>query len=417
MSATPRILLLGTADTKSAELQFLVDAIQEQGGQALVMDVGVLGQPRIATDIRNDEVALAAGSTLAAIAALGDENAAMQAMARGATLLARQLQREQRIDGMLALGGTMGTDLALDVAAALPLGFPKVLLSTVAHSHLLPPQRIPADLIALLWSGGLYGLNEICRATLRQAVGAVVGASRSALPIKSQRPMIGMTSLGSTTLRYMKRLLPALEARGYEVAVFHSSGMGGQAFERLAAEHRFEAVFDFCLQELANDTMGSSVTAGPDRLRGAGQAGIPQIVAPGAVDMVDYPAWSAPPASLASASAHVHNRLVASSALAAPQRRLLAREIAQRLNVARGPVCVLLPTGGVDEWDRPGGPMHDPEAHHAFSEVLRATLLPPVELREVEAHINDDAFCEAALDVFDRWVESGHVQRAGTSWG
>ncbi|MEP7099360.1 MAG: Tm-1-like ATP-binding domain-containing protein [Burkholderiales bacterium] len=412
MRKRPCVLVLGTADTKSAELQFLVDCILEQDAQALVMDVGVLGLPVITPDIRNDEVALAAGSTLAAVAALGDENAAMQSMARGATALACQLQRERRIDGMLALGGTMGTDLALEVAGALPIGFPKVLLSTVAHSHLLPPERIPADLIALLWAGGLYGLNEICRATLRQAAGAVVGASRIARPLKVQRPMVGMTSLGSTTLRYMKRLMPELEARGYEVAVFHSSGMGGLAFERLAAERRFEAVFDFCLQELANDAMGSSVTAGPNRLRGAGLAGIPQIVAPGAVDMVDYPAWGAPPAPLAGAAVHTHNRLVASAALGASPRRELAREIALRLNAAQGPVCLLLPTDGVDEWDRPGGPMHNATAHQAFSDMLRSTLRAPVELREVQAHINDDAFCQAALQVFDHWVQTGLVQRA-----
>ncbi|MBZ0127039.1 MAG: Tm-1-like ATP-binding domain-containing protein, partial [Rhodocyclaceae bacterium] len=225
-TGSPRILLIGTADTKSDELLFMRGRIEAGGGEALVMDVGILGQAPFAPDIANAEVAAAADTTLAQLAALGDENAAMSRMAQGAARLTATLHAEGRIDGLLALGGTMGTDLALDAAAALPVGVPKVVVSTIAYSHLLPPERIPADLVMLLWAGGLYGLNDLCRSSLAQAVGAVLGACRLAQPPRLVRPLVGITSLGSSVLSYMKRLKPALEARGYEVAVFHTTGMG-----------------------------------------------------------------------------------------------------------------------------------------------------------------------------------------------
>ena len=405
----PRILLIGTADTKSDELLFLRRRIEEGGGGVLLMDVGILGSASFTPEVSNTEVSAAADSTLAQLANMGDENAAMSLMAKGATCLARSLFSEGRIDGMLALGGTMGTDLALDVAVALPVGVPKVVVSTIAYSHLLPPERIPADLIMLLWSGGLYGLNSLCRSSLSQAAGAVLGACRLAQPPRFERPLIGMTSLGSSALSYMKRLKPALEARGYEVAVFHTTGMGGRAFEALSEQGRFAAVFDFSLQELANHLGGSCVTAGDSRLSGAGRAGIPQIVAPGATDMVDYPAWAAPPARFSGCPSHAHNRLIASSMCNHAFRHEIACEIGARLGAARGPCSLLLPLQGIEEWDRPGQALHDADGLAAFVAAMRGAVKAPTELVEVDAHINDSAFSDAALAQFDRWVAAGRI--------
>lgn len=410
MSLVPRILLVGTADTKSAEILFLRQCIEEAGGSAIILDVGVLGAPQFVTDIPNHVVAAEANCSLADLAASGDENFSISQMARGAARIAARLHACGEIDGMLALGGTMGTDLALDVAAVLPVGVPKVLLSTIAHSHLLPPERIPQDLMAILWAGGLHGLNRLCRASMLHAAGAVVGACRSAAAMDTSRPLVGMTSLGSSVLRYMKPLTAALEARGYEVAVFHTAGMGGQAFEALAAKGEFAAVLDFSLQELANDALGSCVTAGPDRLLGAGRASVPQIVAPGATDMVDFASSRDIPLAFADRAVHVHNRLVASAGTTAQERSELAQNIAQRLQEATGPTCLLLPVRGVDEWDRPGLPMHAPEGLHAFLVAMRSAA-QDLTVVEVDAHINDDAFCAAALKVFDDWVDKGWIIR------
>lgn len=406
----PTILLVGTVDTKSDELGFMRQQLVTQGALVLLMDVGVMAGGAAAVDITQAEVAAAAGSSLPALVAAGDENTAMTVMARGAAVLAARWHGEGRIQGLLALGGTMGTDLALDVAAALPVGVPKVLVSTVAYSHLIAPQRITPDLIMVLWVGGLYGLNSLCRSALAQGCGAVVGAVRAALPPRSDRPLVGITSLGKSCLAYMVNLKPALEARGYEVAVFHTTGMGGRAFEALARQGRFAAVMDFSLQELANYLGGSCVNAGDDRLTGAGLAGTPQIVAPGAVDMVDFPSWQPVPAALQGRAVHVHNRLIASATSAPDLRRLIAREIAGRLAQARGPTCLLLPLRGMEQWDRPGEPLHDPQGLAAFIAEMRLALQPGTRCMELDAHINDAVFCDLALQVFDDWVAQGLVR-------
>lgn len=415
MKRAPVILLIGTVDTKSEEIGFLRERIAQCGGLARVMDVGVLAGSAplgFVPEISKEQVAAAAGESLGSVQASADENQAMAVMARGAALLAAQDCREGRIDGLLALGGSMGTDLALDVANALPLGLPKLVLSTIAYSHLIPPERIPPDLIMRLWAGGLYGLNRLCRSALSQAAGAVVGACRASETPEEGRPVVGMTSLGSSALSYMKRLKPALEARGYELAVFHTTGMGGRAFEDLAAKGFFVAVMDFSLQELVNHLAGSCVSAGADRLRAAGRAGLPQIVAPGATDMVDYAAWAPPPPRYAQRAAHAHNRLIASRSVDPAMRREVAQAIAQRLGEASGPSCVLLPCQGIEAWDRPGQALHDPEGLAALlDELPRALgdLSPATRLLMLDAHINDPAFADAALAQFDAWVAAGLI--------
>lgn len=414
----PKILIVGTCDTKSDEIGWLRDAVADLGGEALVMDVGVLGHGHVRPDIPNTAVAEAAGVTLEQLAAISDENTAMATMAQGASLLAVQLRAETRLDGVLILGGTMGTDLALDVASALPLGVPKVVLSTVAHSHLIPPDRIPPDLMMRLWAGGLYGLNRLCKQALSQAAGAAVGACRAAQQSQGagdERPVIGMTSLGSGALSYMKLLKRPLEDRGYELAVFHTTGMGGRAFEDLAAKGSFAAVMDFSLQELVNDMNGSCVTAGPDRLRGAGRRGTPQIVAPGATDMVDYATWGQAPARFAGRPRHEHNRLIASLSIDAPARREVACEIGRRLGQAKGPTALIVPRHGIEGWDREGQPLHDPEGLAALVDELPRALAPNTRLVQLEAHINDAAFAEAALEVLDDWIRQGLVEPGRTS--
>lgn len=408
---TPDILLIGTCDTKADEILFIRSCIEGQGGRALIMDVGVLGTPTFAPDFPNDVVAKAAGTTIPDIIALGDENLAMTKVAEGAVALTRRLYAEGRIQAMIALGGSMGTDLALDVAACLPIGVPKFIVSTIAFSHLLPPERIPADVMMILWSGGLYGLNSICRAALSQAAGAVVGAARAVVKPSGTRPKIGMTSLGKSCLSYMVHLTPALEARGYEPVVFHATGMGGRAFADLAAQGEFVCVLDLCTQEVNNDLAGSVVTSGKSRLTAAGLAGVPQIVAPGATDMVDFPTWAGPAAKHADRPYHAHNRLIASITTPPNDRRALARLMGENLALAKAPVSVILPLHGIQQWDRPGEPLHDPLSLAAFIETLRTSIRPPARLIELEAHINDGAFAEAVLAVLDDWVATGIVPK------
>ena len=404
------ILVIGTYDTKSDELRYLTDCIEGQGGRALTMDVSVLGDPPEPVDVSKHDVARAAGSSIEAAIATGEENEAMHIMAAGSAKLTASLYQEGKIDAMIAMGGTMGTDLALDCAQALPMGVPKYIISTVSFSPLIPPDRLAADIQMILWAGGLYGLNSVCKSSLSQAAGAVLGAARAVEPPNRDRPLVGMTSLGSSCLSYMKLLKPELEDRGFEVAVFHATGMGGMAFESLAREGAFCAVMDFALPELGNLMAGSVVNSGKDRLTNAGRAAIPQLVAPGCLDLIDFAGWQEIPERYQDRPFHAHNRLIKSSALNADERRETAREIAARLADAKGPAHVILPTGGIEEWDKPGEPAHDPDGLAAFVDEMRTAIRPPVAISEIDAHINDRAFADKALQIFDAWVADGTVK-------
>ncbi|MGI9501421.1 MAG: Tm-1-like ATP-binding domain-containing protein, partial [Geminicoccaceae bacterium] len=224
------------------------------------------------------------------------------------------------------------------------------------------------------------------------------------------RPLIGMTSLGSSCLSYMKILKPALEQRGFEVAIFHATGMGGMAYESIAAKGGFACVMDFALPELGNLLAGSVVNAGADRMLNAGRAGIPQLIAPGCLDLIDFAGWQDIPAQYADRPFHAHNRLIKSSGLNEEERRETAREIASRLAQSSTPAHVLLPTQGIEEWDKPGEHAHDPAGLKAFLDEMRKVVKPPVALTEIDAHINDQAFADAALEVFDSWVVDGIVK-------
>jgi len=406
-----RILVVGTYDTKDDELNYIVGVIRAQGGTALTMDVSVLGDPTRRTDWTKHDVASAAGSTIAEAIASEDENFAMQMMARGAAALARQLHGEGRFDGVLVLGGSMGTDLALDLCAALPLGVPKYVVSTVSFSPMIPPGRLAADIQMILWAGGLYGLNSVCKASLSQAAGAVLGAARAVEKPEGRKPIVGMTSFGKTVLRYMVALKPELERRGFEVAVFHATGMGGRAFEGLAGDGEFACVMDFAPQEVANHHFGSAISAGPDRLTAAGRTGTPQMVSIGCYDLIDFVGWQDMPVRFADTPAHAHNRLLTSVVQTADQRREVARILCDKLAGATGPTTFFLPRQGGNEWDRPGAPLSDPGALAAFCDEIRARCPANVSLVELDAHINDPAFATAVLRQFDDWVASGIVKR------
>ena len=405
------ILVIGTYDTKNDELTFLADVVRSQGGAVLTMDVSVLGDPLKATDYSKHDAAEEGGHSIKAAIDSGDENHAMQIMAKGASLLTARLYTECAFDGVIVLGGTMGTDLALDVCSALPLGVPKYIVSTVSFSPLIPSDRLAADTQMILWAGGLYGLNSICRASLSQAAGAVLGAARAAQKPDKDKPVVGMTSLGTSALKYVVPLKPALEERGFEVAVFHATGMGGRAFESLAGQGAFACVFDFCTQELGNHIHGSNISAGADRLTNAGAVGTPQILAPGCYDLVDIVGWQPIPKKWKHHPYHAHNRLLTSVVLDAEERKEVARAHSRQLAGASGHVAMILPEHGLGEWDREGADLHDKQGLLAFLAELESTLPANVATHRIDCHINDTEFANKALEVFDGWCAAGVVRR------
>ncbi|MEO9652723.1 MAG: Tm-1-like ATP-binding domain-containing protein [Roseobacter sp.] len=404
------ILVIGTYDTKDDELGYLSGVIRDQGGRVLTMDVSVLGDPSKPCDYSKHVVAEEGESSIKAAIDSGDENTAMQIMGQGAALLTARLHREGKIDAVIVLGGTMGTDLALDVCSALPLGVPKYIVSTVSFSPLIPAERLAADTQMILWAGGLYGLNSVCKASLSQAAGAVLGAARAVEPMNRSKPLIGMTSLGKTALRYMVSLKPALEERGFEIAVFHATGMGGRAFESLAAQGAFVCVFDFCTQELGNHIQGSNISAGADRLTNAGANGTPQIVAPGCYDLVDVVGWKPIDDKWANHMKHVHNRLLTSIVLQAPEAKQVAQAHCEQLATAKGPVAMILPEKGLGEWDRAGADLHNADGLAAFLSEIESSLPANVSAYRIPHHVNDAGFAEKALEIFDAWCADGTVQ-------
>ena len=393
------ILIVGTYDTKNDELRFIEQVIREQNGSVLTMDVSVLNDPAEPTDISKHDVAAAAGSSIEAAISTDDENSAMQIMARGAGTLASDLHASGKIDGIILLGGSMGTDLALDVCLSLPLGVPKYIVSTVAFSPMLPPDRLPADVQMILWAGGLYGLNSICKSSLSQAAGAVLGAAKAVARPDPNQPMIGMTSFGKSALNYMVRIKPELDKRGFETAVFHATGMGGRAFEDLSAKGRFDVVLDLATQEVGNHLFGSQITAGADRLTGAGLNGVPQIVAPGCCDLVDVIGWQDLDPHFENNDAHAHNRLITAVVLEPEDRALVASAIAKKLSLATGPTAFVLPLHGFHEWDRTGAPLNNPVGLKAFCDRMRADCPANTQLIELDCHINDPLFSNTVLDL------------------
>lgn len=399
------ILLIGTLDTKAEEVGYVRDLIERRGYRVTVMDVGVLGYVAFQPDISRQEVATASGTDLEKIATYGDEAKAMAEMARGATKIAVGLFGNGKLDGILAIGGTMGTDLALSVTKALPFGVPKLIVSSVAFSRLIAPDLIAADLMMILWTGGLWGLNSMCRQVLDSAAGAITGAAesyRSETAAVKQR--IGITSLGSSDCKYLYWLKPALEERGYEVVVFHTVGMGGMAFEQLVADGTLSAVLDLCLIEVSDHALGSTVSAGSERLEAASKKGVPQIVAPGCITAIDWSTWEPVPTRFRNRDLHVHNRLISGFKTTKNDKLMVAKVIAEKLNDAVGPTVVIIPTQGLEEWDRPGGPFYDPEGLKAFTRQLRRKINPRIDIVEVDAHINDKAFADKALALFDEMV-------------
>ena len=409
MNTSPSILIVGTADTKADELLFMQRCIEREGARALIMDVGVLGTPPFAPAFSNRDVAAAARTDIATIAALGNENAAMAKMAEGAVNLTLRLYAEGQVDGLIALGGTMGTDLALDVTASLPLGMPKLIVSTVANSHLIPADRLAPDLMMILWAGGLYGINGICQSILSQAAGAVLGACKTVVRPTAARPMVAIGALGKSCLSYMVSLTPALESRGYEPVVFHCTGMGGRAMEALIEAGQFVAVLDLALCEIPAELFGAPTTAGAARLEAAARRGTPQITAPGGCDMIDLQTWREIPKAYAGRPCHAHNRLISSVQMTPAERRAAAGAIGGKLALATGPSAFILPLRGIEEWDRVGQGLHDPEGLRSFAEAVRGAVAAPTELVELDCHINDPDFVRTVLSIFDRWVLEGKI--------
>jgi uncharacterized protein (UPF0261 family) len=391
------VAILGTLDTKGAEYAFLKARIEAEGLSTLVIDAGVLGPPAFAPDVAAAEVARAAGADLAALVAEGDRGRAVAAMSRGAAAIVKRLHEEGRIHGLVAMGGGGGTTIGATAMQALPVGFPKLLLSTVASGD--TSSYVGVKDIAMMPSVvDIAGLNRLSSRILANAAGAIAGMAKVEVAQGADhRPLIAATMFGVTT-PCVTRAREVLEEAGYEVLVFHAVGSGGRAMEELIRGGFVAGVLDITTTELADEIAGGVLSAGPGRLDAAAEAGVPQVVSLGALDMVNFGPIDTVPAKYKDRKLHKHNQLVTLMRTTPAENAELGRLIARKLNRASGPTTLLIPTGGVSLIDVPGQPFHDPEADAALFDALRSDLGPNVRLVEEQTHINDPAFAVRAAE-------------------
>lgn len=409
----PTIAILGTMDTKGDEHAFVAELIRQRGHQVLVIDVGTLGEARLKPQISRTEIAAAAGVDLAALVAKKDRGEAVTAMSRGAPAILAKLAAEKRIDGVISLGGGGGTAIATAAMRALPVGFPKLMVSTLASGNVAPYVGVK-DIVMFPSVVDIAGLNSISRMLLMRAAGAICGMVEMAqeslpsglvkrqgqtgeTPVPLSKPIIVASQFGNTTpcIDHAKKIL---EAAGYEVVVFAATGTGGRTMESLIETGLVAGVLDVTTTEWADELVGGVLTAGPTRLEAAARRGVPAVVSTGCLDMVNFGTPDSVPAKFTGRKFYQHNPQVTLMRTTPDENAQLGKIIAEKLNLSTGPVTVLWPLRGGSVISAPGGPFHDPAADAALFSALKAGLRKDIPVRELDCNVNDPEFAEACAN-------------------
>jgi uncharacterized protein (UPF0261 family) len=407
--------VLGTLDTKGAEAAYLKERILRTGQAALLIDTGVQGQAQVPADIGREAVAQAGKTTLSALQEAGDRGQAVRIMGQGAAAVLAELHRAGRLVGVIGLGGSAGTSIAATAMKALPVGLPKLIVSTMASGD--TRAYVGVKDVTLMYSVvDIAGLNRFSREVLGNAAAAIAGMAARYTdrepPSQEDKPLIAATMFGVTT-PCVTAAREYLEARGYEVLVFHATGSGGQAMEGLVDDGFIAGVLDVTTTEWADELVGGVLSAGPQRLEAMGRRGIPHVVAPGALDMVNFGPRETVPEKFAERLFYPHNPQVTLMRTTVEENRRLGQILAEKLNLAPGRVEVFLPLGGVSAIDREGQPFYDPTADAAFRESLRATLDPAIPVQGFAAHINDEGFAIAMAQRLDAMVREQRIREEG----
>ncbi len=385
------VCMVGTMDTKGIEFGFIKEQIEAAGVTTCVVNTGILGEPQLAPDISADEVAQAGGSSLKGLRDEGDRGNSVAVMAQGAAALIAKKYAAGEIDGIISLGGSAGTTIGTTAMQALPVGVPKMMVSTLASGDTSP--YVQSKDISMMYSVvDIAGINRLSRQILANAAGAIVGMVNAEVSqAGTDKPLIAATMFGVTT-PCVTKAREILEAAGYEVLVFHATGTGGRAMEDLVKGGFLEGVLDVTTTELADELVGGILSAGAERLEAAGEEGLPQVVAPGALDMVNFGPPDTVPEKFRDRHFYQHNPTVTLMRTTAEETAELGKIMADKLNQAKGPTTVLIPIQGVSAIDKTGEPFDSPEARDAWRESLKAHIGENVTVIEMDAHINDDEF-------------------------
>jgi uncharacterized protein (UPF0261 family) len=389
------VAIIGALDTKGAEYALLKQQIEGQGVGTLMIDVGIFGEPPFAPDISAAEVAKAGGADRAALAAANDRGKAVGAMAAGAAIILKRLYDDGRVHGAIAMGGGGGTTLGSIAMQPLPIGAPKLIVSTVASGD--TSAYVGVKDIAMMPSiVDVAGVNRLSSKIIANAAGAIAGMVKiEHRESDDAKPMIAATMFGVTTAGVTKAR-EIIEKAGYEVLVFHAVGSGGRTMEELIRAGFVAGVLDLTTTELADELVGGVLSAGPNRLEAAGEMGVPQVVSLGALDMVNFGARESIPAKYAERKLYPHNPLVTLMRTTREENAELGRIIASKLGKARGSTVLMIPKMGVSAIDVEGKPFYDAEADEALFTALRKNITPNVTLVELDADINSDAFATEA---------------------
>ena len=395
------VLCIGTLDTKGPELQFIKQLIERKKGyDALVMDIGSLGIAPFAADITAEEVAEAAGSTIQKVRALKEAGPAAKIMTVGAIRIVKDLYRSGKFHGAISIGGGMGSGVASAVMRELPIGMPKFMLSSQKIVQAGIRNYVGTkDIVIMPSVADIAGFNRLTRDALRKSVGAIIGMMEATESEASEKPFVFMTMTGLSTGCGLK-VKSFLEEKGFEVAVFHTIGVGGETFEELLKSYRVSGVIELGLNEIGNELFGGLASAGPNRLQAAGEKGIPQIITPGCIDIINFLAPETLPDRYKDRPLCFHNPQATLPRLNAEEFRLIGETMGKKLNRAVGPVRVLIPIRGFSSLDRQGNIFYDPITDRAFIDSLKSSLKETIEVREVDAHINDEEFAEVVANEF-----------------
>ena len=391
------IAVLGTLDTKGEEHAFVAEVIRARGHTPLLIDVGTLEAPTIRPDISREEVAHAAGLDFAALRSRRDRGESVAAMSQAAPAILVRLLTENRIDGVISLGGGGGTAIATAGMRALPIGFPKLMVSTLASGHTAQYVGVK-DIVMMPSIVDVAGLNRISRQILTRAAGAICGMVEALVPAAAtDKPVIVASQFGNTT-DCVTRGRQLLEQAGYEVLVFHATGTGGRTMESLIEAGLVTGVLDITTTEWADELVGGILGAGPTRCEAAAKHGVPAIVTPGCLDMVNFGSPESVPAKFAGRSFYQHNPQITLMRTTPDECKRLGEILAEKVNGSKASVTVLIPLRGISVISAVGQPFHDPAADAALFASLKANLRKDIAVRELDCNINDPAFAEACVE-------------------
>lgn len=410
---TKAIAIIGTLDTKGEEVACLRDLIVSRGHPVVVIDAGVLGQPTCRADIPREAVARAGGGDLGQLIARGDKGHAIQTMMTGSRETLLRLYAEGRLAGAIALGGGQGTAIGASAMQALPIGFPKLMVSTIASgANTFEPYVGTTDMTLMHSVADIAGINTITRRILSNAAAAITGmVDAGDLPETEHSAIIGATMLGLTTPCVLQARAH-LENWGYEVITFHPNGTGGRCLERLIEEGLIQGAMDLSLQEITGYVCQGLFDAGAERLKTASRLGLPQVVAPGGTDYIVLGPLASLSEDQRSRPRVIHNPNITLVRTSREEMERIGQIIASRLNAAIGAVCVLIPTEGFSASNRPGQAFYNPEADSGLIEALEGNLAPRIELIKVKAHINDPAFSEVVAKKMHLLMQEAGLQPA-----